>query len=744
MHVRFLAAHTIGFAAIVALLYLLLPQFLVQNHDGHNLFYLADKYWIWRDSHVSPHVFAPLSGSGATLWPLNPSFIPFLWPFAWFQDATVRVFLLSLLASITIFVATLAFFTSLRIRPGMGVAAAWFSFTTFMLQTVDFMTGTDPIVAIAYAYLAVAALIESGRRPTIEGNLGWGLLCVAFSSLMAISHPGWHLLGLPFVGSAAAFFALTASQLQERIWKVSVVASAALLHAAIGTYGSLLASVGDTARVLSASSFEAYAQTPYLAGHLFRTSWTEILWGMLLIAGLVSGNLAAVSSRPEIAGATTLYARLLYGTVVATSLVFLYGGVSWQLPKPSYVLLFAYPISALFAVLGIVQVVRSADWAQARHRAILLTMLSLFLGWHVWNGPHSWTGWASAIACAGIGLILARRHPALCLVLVVAPLIYAFDRNVAALLGGGPDRRRSGIERMGLVPTPVVAFLHQRIGLRPGDAFRGYAEDAYARRQDSRTIIDDVIGTWAHNWATYGSGQKLFAWSIFDIPTLTQYSPYIRPAYFALFSGLLNKPSDVHVVNYISVSNPNVRILRLMGVRYLVTDHQGISDPGIRQVFTWERFRIFEIPDANLGHFSPVELRMASSVPEAINVLQNPEFDVQRSAVVHEPINATGLVQADLSNIVFDRGGYTATLSSASRSVVVLPVQFSHCLIPEVISGNKDVRVFRVNVAQTGVSFVGRVTLRMRFADWPFEITNCQTHDRDASRELVRKKTPRS
>src|SRR5260370_13972746 len=146
-----------------------------------------------------------------------------------------------------------------------------------------------------------------------------------------------------------------------------------------------------------------------------------------------------------------------------------------------------------------------------------------------------------------------------------------------------------GGRRMGLVWNPFLEFRGNQIRLAPGRAFAGYADDAYARLAVNN-LNEQIISNWLSNWQQYGNGQKLFAWNMFGIPTITQYSPYIKPLYFGFVAALLDEPTDRQSVNYLTISAPSWKVLSLMGVRYLVSDVARLPVRGIRFVMQWERF----------------------------------------------------------------------------------------------------------------------------------------------------------
>lgn len=736
----FFIAHSIIFLCSIFALYLVMPHFLVQSHDGQNLYYMAEKLSSWQASISDASTFVPLQAAGSTIWPLNFFLIPFLWPFKYIDDPSLRVYLISILASFTIFLTSLLFYVSLNIRPLYSVLAAWLTFSAYMLQTVDFMTGTDPLIAIAYVYLSLAAFVKTGTLEKSAFNFIYLLLTVLFYSALVFSHPGWHLIGLPFFLVTVVALTFSAQTHTNRFFKILSIFLCFGFHFFIDSYEALLLNIEDTARVLLADHFISYEKSPYLAGHLFRSSPSEILWGTLLIVGLVYGDLRVLNMNAATSRSVTDLARVVYGGAVIGALVFMYSGFSWLIPKPSYMMLFAYPLACLYTLLGILIIMNPMRLLSITltKKFILIFFLSLFLAWHIHNTFQLLWYWAAALPLVLVSYLLIRRFPVVFIILFVPMVLFGFQRNVAHLIGGGPDTRRDGFERMGLVASPITEFLKSRNSVKPGSAFNGYIDDYYVPSTRGRDINDEVIQFWSSNWYRLGSGHKLFAWSVFDLPILTQYSPYIKPLYFYFFSSFLNYPIDRHVVNYISITQPDFKIMRLMGLKYLVSNKDLVHDGDIRKVFQWDDFRVFEILDTNLGNFSPLYAKVASSAKETIQIISQPDFDPKMKVVVYDISVERDLVQAKEVSLKFEVGGFRVSAESSGTSLLVLPIQFTHCFKYKLLNGDATVKLIRVNLWQTGIVFSNNVDISVHLLQWPRATPECQRQDLSDSRSLIR------
>ena len=58
-------------------------------------------------------------------------------------------------------------------------------------------------------------------------------------------------------------------------------------------------------------------------------------------------------------------------------------------------------------------------------------------------------------------------------------------------------------------------------------------------------LVDRVIATWSRNANLTGNGMKYFGWNTQGVPTVSEYSPYIRAPFTALFIHFLNRPDEI-------------------------------------------------------------------------------------------------------------------------------------------------------------------------------------------------------
>jgi hypothetical protein len=91
-------------------------------------------------------------------------------------------------------------------------------------------------------------------------------------------------------------------------------------------------------------------------------------------------------------------------------------------------------------------------------------------------------------------------------------------------------------------------------------------------------------------------------------------------------------------------------------------------------------------------------------------ILREPGFDFTRQAVLPEPV-AVSLTPARDMQLKVIRNGLHVSGKSAGTSLVILPQQFTHCLVP----ADRRVKLVRANLMMTGLLFSGEVDTDITF-----------------------------
>jgi hypothetical protein len=156
-----------------------------------------------------------------------------------------------------------------------------------------------------------------------------------------------------------------------------------------------------------------------------------------------------------------------------------------------------------------------------------------------------------------------------------------------------------------------------------------------------------------------------------------------------------------------------------------------ISTP-VRRIAGVERgYDLYEFSDPNTGSFSPVDPIVDTAAATSFSRLLHPAFDFRRSIIVTEPLTEQLAPAVDF-RMRFERGGVRLAGHSEGASIVLLPVQFSHCLA---LDNPGSSRIVRANLLQTGVVFRKEINALLSFRFGPFS-PSCRNKDFEDLRRL--------
>ena len=666
----------VSFLAVVALFYLAFPAFLPQNHDAQNFYFFVSQKLVWSSSPFELFAFSPLHGAGSTFWPTILEALPHVWIFSLVNDPMLRIYGVQVAAAVLFFGACLFLYRSLGFRSGIAMAAAWLAFLLVMIHNLAYISSPDNLGAMLWMVVSIGSLHQIGyggplRTLVFSGATVISVLC------FTLAVPSWHVIALPAFFCFAFFGCLSAPNLKVGLVRgVSVLAPIGLQVLA-GEYEALYYAMTDTARVMLAGLFPDTPRYRTLAGHMFVTTWTDLLVGALFILGVTSLQAKNKSSRVRAAVNTQIATLAFYSIMTAVALAFLFLDLRWRLPNPKYMLQFALPWVCLYVVIGIRRYADAARGAFHKTTELLTDSPSSpavrgceRAGWWVVIAylvlhalAPSQPGFAVFGAVAflvALAILVHWRLHKTATMTAVAVVIFMLARHLDASFGGGADWRLDGVQRMGLVKTPVVSFLAERTGLVPGSTFRGRVEDLYTG-SSPRDITEHVVGHWSTNWQTFGSGHKLFAWNVFGIPTLSEYHQYTKPLFYSLFARFLTERDDVPGISYTVVTRPNEKLLEMFGVRYIVRDSPESPFTAASMAFTWDKFRVFELQHPNLGNYSPSRVILAATATEALSQMASSRFDPMYDVILHAPLASGEVLLPGTAELSFIRGGWRAT-----------------------------------------------------------------------------------
>jgi len=262
-------------------------------------------------------------------------------------------------------------------------------------------------------------------------------------------------------------------------------------------------------------------------------------------------------------------------------------------------------------------------------------------------------------------------------------------------------------------------FLGRNIGLAVNHPFRGSAF-FYTFGSDEFLTLDNL---WVDR-----------------VPTANEYSQLVTPQaiYFVHQLFKRNLSSDLNWFRpWINTGGGSFALLfrtfPALGVRYVggfeqfhvagMEELRSVSFPRRGPRSPPGQWVIYEIPNVNLGNYSPTEVTSVRSAAEIVASLGAANFDFTRQVVLSTEIRDR-LVPARDTTLSVIRGGLHFSGHSDGTSLVVLPLQYSNCLRAR----DDRARLVRTNLIMTGVIFSAAVDTDILF-DYGIFSPKCRRAD---------------
>jgi hypothetical protein len=270
----------------------------------------------------------------------------------------------------------------------------------------------------------------------------------------------------------------------------------------------------------------------------------------------------------------------------------------------------------------------------------------------------------------------------------------------------------------------VVAFFKSNIGRAVGHPIRGSVHFWTYNADIGFTIIT----LWAN-----------------AVHTIDEYSQLVTPqALYALHALLQNNVTSM-LNGFVPFAGTSwdmfFKTLQLFGVRYYVADPGGavLAAKAGYHGFTFPRrpligasglWQIYELPQPNVGDYSPTEVVTAALAPDMVAAMRVENFDFTKQVVLSVAPPETMVPARDIK-LSLIHGGFHLSGHSSGTSLVVLPQQFSNCLRAR----DERVRIVRADLLMTGVIFSGEVDTDILF-DYGIFTPGCRRADLADMRRL--------
>jgi len=631
----------------------------------------------------------------------NPRLLFFFWPIAWFSDLQTAKIASYLIIAIMAFLSAYGAARLLSQPRVVAVVAAWilgFVASPFVPRPFfyEILNVAPTFVLLPAVPIVAFALTQASGRSSAAGDIAiaLGLIGLAFF-VLAASPTVTPLLVPGIVAYCAMSFSLALNR--SELWrKLAVVAAALAVIIAMRWPWYALGLFSDSAPYFFASDFSpTYVNAAY-ASILFQAE--QFGWaGPLLVAFAVLG---AIACRRSAFPSLRICAWLLVACVAA----FVAAGIAlsvlphWILPPPVYFEMTIWPLYAVFA-------------------AIALLRLSTFLVKRIppFRVMAAW---------------LPRTE-----LIVLAPLaalafLIILDKTPTA--SGYPFPPRT---------TPVVDLLRSTIALHSNSKFNGRVATIIPvnpRGDDAWSQQFDIGMRWAQ---LAGNDEMSVGLWYFRVPTLFEYNQYASPVFHALIRKTLQRPTLTHQRNITILSYPDVRVLKLLGVRYVLMPDAASVLGAVRAIENRDgkQWSLFELSQPNLATYSPTQLETAGNLTATLNFIADENVDLRKQAVVKHHIDGA-LVAITSSSFSMTNEDFHVVAESSGRSLLIVPIEYSHCLNLTETSTSTGVnpKLLRLDGLLTGILFDRRLDAALSFRVGPLSNPLCRWRDYQEIKAMVR------
>jgi hypothetical protein len=627
----------------------------------------------------------PLQGLWPQMMPMNVWVNPAYWPFAFFQKElaaeisgivalicyAVACYLMARLFDLPRLPSIIAAQLSIML---FGVAARALAFSAPFVSI--------PGLAVVYAphLLALGLLARvSPNRPRVF-IIAAAILVLLFYSLYC--DPLWTMVSgvawiVPF--GVVAFGPLHRNTILVRC-------------AVLGGCVAVLLLSGALEYVYSLSQYTARVQFPDLLRRpralettslFFQSKYArDFYWAC--VPGWALG-LWLLRGRPRLLVLTAAVSALSF---LAYAAAYLHLAGNWWLPVPIYI---EHALFALFWTAAIV-----GYWGGLE---------ALAAGARRWTHAADRAGLGAGLRRVGLLSLSPGQATAATAIMAVA---------AAAIVPAVP------IAKILRYPKYLVKYWHE--GWPDEPELRQFLENNIGYRVDPRFRGSAFFYTFG-----YDEFLTLDALWVDRVPTANEYSQLVTPQAIYFVHELIKRNLSYDLnwfrpwINTGGVSfSVLFRTFRALGVRYL-GGYEPLHIPGIEN-FRYTSFPrrqpgnppgswvIHEIPDTNVGNYSPTEVTIGRSAAETIAALGAPNFNFTRQVVLSTEIR-DHLVPARDMKLSVIRGGLHVSGRSDGTSLVVLPLQYSNCLRAH----DDRARLVRANLIMTGIIFSGAIDTDISF-----------------------------
>src|SRR5262245_19451587 len=657
------------------------------------------------------NVLNPLQGAAGFGSPINIWADPVYWPF-FSYDRLFATQGSTLVAYSSMATAIFVLSRIWRVPLGASIAGSLSSFIVF--PSFSYIFGFSTLLSIVPdAAMGAAVMIIAAGISYWVNDLQWrtvvsgAILLALWLGYIVYSNPSWFIGAGVVFAPLIGFSILDARSAKVIAARVAAFAIAFALLYAVGPVDYVRTLFDYSARIYFHSEWSRPQDALY-ASWVFespRLLWTYLFFLLGWAAGLIFGGR---SERKAV-----VVCLFLFSVFLVEVSVYLFAPVHWPATLPLYGEVLMGPIYAFGAIVGYSSFIA----------AVWLTLLAFIAT--VWRKlfakPPSNATAAPSLSSqvpaqrAALFNSIIRAVPVLIGIAFVPALGAWYVKNEIYAYKYTPNLINTLTE-----PWPeteqLVAYLGDNIGLHNTRQFRGMALLNSGFSYETTLLLASLWGNF--------------------IPFLNMYSTFYMPGLYYFIShvplpeGAVAQSSSNSIPvarawwTYGPLDASSKKILQALGVRYVFQslaegDELRPPDDAVLRLqvgpamVAGRQFmqKVFEYSNSNEGNYSPTNVVIARDAPSILKHLWSTSFDPRRSIILSERIEEP-LVEATGGKMFFERGAIRVQAESRGRSLLLLPVQYSRCLVP---SEPAKAKLLPANLVQTAVLFQGSIDLRIYF-----------------------------
>jgi hypothetical protein len=622
----------------------------------------------------------------------NARLLFFFWPIGWLSDLQAAKIGTYLIIALIVFLSAYALGRLLSQSRAVALTAGWIlGFVTTPFAPLPFFY---PILNVApgFALVIVAPvavfwlILGAGRSGALSDIVSLsGLIALTFYILAA--SPSAALLIAPGAAGYVVLAFVLARRRSELLRKLIVLAAALLAMIALRWPWYMLGLFSDTAPYVFSTDFTTVYSSSSYASILFHGrvfGWAGPTLAVLAAAGALASVTFAAGELRAAAWALLIWLLAFVGATLALFLT-----SNWIWPPPIYVEAAIWPLYGVFAAVAV-------------HR-VAKFVVTPFPRTKTWKEYRPAFNLALLIPMGLIATFVAVDRPA-------TEIGYPFPP----------------------METPIVDILRRSISLHPRGDFNGRIATIVPVKPDAGDAWGQqslVTTIWAQS---AGNDEMSLGLWYYHVPTLFEYNQLASPEFHALIKRALQRPPVAHQRNVTVFTYPDARVLKLLGVRYMLMPQpiDPIGEVRATEERAGQRWDLIELREPNLATYSPTAIETRRDLASMIDFVVDENTDLTKRAVVSEEV-AGALTPLRSSALSMADGDLHIVAESVGRSLVVVPVEFSNCLsIRQAQPGAaRGGTLLRVDGMLSGIVFEHKLDAVLSFRIGPLSNPLCRWRD---------------